>query len=90
MTKNNINKNYGKKFKEYFDKSIWEFANKKFLLVGIFDFDIVKFDDYMCGKGYDIEKHGSLKEYIEKNYGKEQAEFVRTLVISLTCKRIGE
>lgn len=64
-------------FKKHFKKDIMEFADfsgtvrkQKFVI------DIFKFDDYMHDLGYDESKHGSLKSYLEKQYGSDVSAII--------------
>ena len=42
-----------------------------------FNLDIVKLDDWMVkNKGYDIDKDGSLSDFIGKSYGDEAVKFI--------------
>ena len=42
-----------------------------------FYLDIIKLDDWMVAhKGYDIDKDGSLSDFIRKTYGDEAVKFV--------------
>ena len=48
---------------------------------GKYYLDIIKFDDWMVANhGYDMEKHGSLKDFILTKFGREAAIFIRSLL----------
>ena len=39
--------------------------------------DIIKLDDWMVSnKGYDIDKDGSLSDFVRKTYGDEAVDFL--------------
>lgn len=42
--------------------------------------NIIKFDDWLCQEGYDIKKHGSMKDYVLSNYGKTAMKFIEDLI----------
>ncbi len=73
---------YDKKFREVFELELVDFLDS-LIFCGIFSFDIIKFDKYMQGRGYDIRKHGSLKEYISKNYGEKAVKLIEELINSI-------
>jgi len=61
-------------FVDLFGVSLLKFHNL------IFGFDIIKFDDWAHEKGYTEEKHGSLKQYLQKQYGKRAAQLIDCLI----------
>lgn len=42
--------------------------------------DLIRLDDWLCQQGYDIKKHGSIKNYILNNYGKAAVKFIEGLI----------
>jgi len=73
-------KSYTKKFQETFGAPLGGFTDPGLAMIGIYSFDIVRFDEFMHKKGYTEEEYGSLKSYIAKRYGKESAELIKTLI----------
>jgi len=71
---------YGKEFKGTFGVDLSVFVDKRLIIFGIFGFDIIKFDDYMKLRGYDIERDGSLNDYVLKRYGKKAVDLVLNLI----------
>lgn len=70
---------YGDKFKEIFDTTFGQFVGKLWV-VGIADFDLVKFDKYMeTRRSYD-KRDISLADFVEKRYGKRGKELVEELI----------
>ncbi|OGV40344.1 MAG: hypothetical protein A2X48_23590 [Lentisphaerae bacterium GWF2_49_21] len=46
-----------------------------------FCIDIIRLDDWMVAhKGYDIDKDGSLEDFIKKTYGDEAARFIEETI----------
>ena len=72
-------KTHGEKFKEIFGVEINKFAGR-LCFIGVPDFDIVEFNDFMRRKGYREDKDGSLADYIEKNYGAKGKELIDKLI----------
>ena len=70
---------YGAEFKKIFGIEIAPFAGKLWI-VGISDFDIVKFDKYMRTRRTYEDKDISLVEFIEKKYGKRGKELINELI----------
>ena len=70
---------YGAEFKEIFGIEIASFAGKLWV-VGISDFDIVKFDKYMETRRSYEDKDISLAEFVEKKYGKRGKELIDELI----------
>lgn len=70
---------YGVEFKEIFGIGIASFAGKLWM-VGIPDFDIVKFDEYMRTRRTYEDKDSSLAEFVEKKYGKRGKELIDELI----------
>ena len=66
---------HGTEFKEIFGVEIVSFAGKLWI-VGIPDFDIVKFDEYMRTRRTYEDKDSSLAEFVEKKYGKRGKELI--------------
>ena len=52
-----------------------------------FEIDIFEFDDWLHQQGYEEKRHGSMKDYIEKKYGKEAAKFIKGLIGARKIKR---
>ena len=70
---------YGSEFREIFHIELGPFIGKLWI-IGIPDFDIVKFDKYMeTRRNYD-ERNISLAEFIEKRYGKRGKELIDKLL----------
>lgn len=70
---------YGAEFKEIFGIEIASFAGKLWI-VGIPDFDVVKFDKYMETRRSYEDKDTSLAEFVEKKYGKRGKKLVDELI----------
>ena len=70
---------HGTEFKEIFDAEIHWFAGK-LCAIGIQDFDIVKFNDFLEKQGYVLEKDGSMDDYVESRYGKRGKELIDKLL----------
>lgn len=70
---------YGAEFKEIIGIEIASFAGKLWI-VGIPDFDIVKFDEYMKTRRSYEDKDISLAEFVEKKYGKRGKELIDELI----------
>lgn len=73
-----INK-YDSKFKEVFGRNIRTFLNEYLLEIGIMDFDICGFNDWLISRGYDEEKE-SLKGYIKRVYGEDIAQMIINII----------
>jgi len=72
---------HDKEFFSIFGVHINKFAGRLTYMFGLPDFDIVKFDDYMHrSQGYQEEKDGSLKNFIQKKYGDRAAELIEELI----------
>lgn len=71
---------YGKEFKEIFGVEIPPFAGKLWM-VGIPDFDIVKFERFLEKVGYESESgEESMAEFVEKRYGERGKELINELI----------
>ena len=70
---------YGAEFKEIFDTELNHFVGNLWI-VGIADFDIVKFDKYMETRRSYEDKDSSLAEYIEKKYGERGRKLIDELI----------
>lgn len=81
-----IRDKYGEQFKKIFKREVNQFLGK-LSVFNLPDFDIVKFDEYMCSQGYQIEKDGSLKDYVLKHFEKEGCELIENL-IAMTPNKI--
>lgn len=56
------------------------------LQVGKVSLDIVAFDDYMVTHlGYDIERDGSLRDFVEKRWGGRAVALVIELIEGFPC-----
>jgi len=65
----------GEKFKQIFGVSIKNFFNEKFALIGIIDFDIIAFDEWLK-----VPDGTSTRDFIIQKYSKEAAEFIKSLL----------
>jgi len=70
---------WGDKFKTIFNISLGSFVGYG-VIWGFQDFDIVKFDTYIQRLGYQIERDGSLKDYVLKRYGKGAVKLIKDLI----------
>jgi len=70
---------YGASFKKHFGAPLRCYAGK-LCMMGIWDFDIMKFDRYMQTKGCNIEKDGSCASYVREHYGKDAENLIKTLI----------
>ena len=69
------------KFNKIFGVELKYFVNPMFKMFGIYDFDIVGFDDWLHRrKGYSEEKHGSIKDFITLKYGKSTTEYLEEVM----------
>jgi len=73
-------KKYSKQFKAAFGLSLGPFLDDIMLMIGIPSLDIIKLDDYMVKRGYDITKDGSLADYITSKYSPEAKILVDELI----------
>ena len=69
-----------KQFKKYFNTSDKFMDYHISMLTGKYTLNIIAFDNYMQTQGYDIEKHGSLAMFIEKNYGDDAKKFIESVL----------
>lgn len=71
---------YGTEFKEIFGVEISPFAGK-LLIVGIPDFDIVKFETFLEKEGYKSEIGvESMAEFVERRYGERGRKLIDELL----------
>jgi len=70
---------WGDKFKATFNISLGSFIGYC-VIWDIQDFDIVKFDTYLQRLGYQIEKDGSISDYVRKHFGQKAVELIRDLI----------
>lgn len=63
---------YDDKFYKFFEIHPNKFIDEMLYSIGIIDFDIVKFDQYLHGLGYIEQKDGSMNDYIEKNMAQKR------------------
>ena len=70
-----------KGFPKYF-KVRNTFLDEKFsILTGKYQLDIIAFDDWLITEhNYDIEKHGSAADFVEKTFGKGALTFIESLL----------
>ena len=68
-------------FQKTFGISLHKFRNSSLVLCGVWDFDIIKFDDYLHTKGYSEEKDGSMSEYINTTYGDIAKRLIEELLV---------
>jgi hypothetical protein len=71
-----FNKHFGmqdRQFKMFMDAMITVITKK-------FHLNIFKFDDWLHQQGYDEEKHGSMRDYIQKFYGEKAVVFIEDLL----------
>lgn len=73
-------KNIKKEFKNLFGVELSRFWNVMLLSVGMKSFDIVLFNNYMESKGYDINKDGSLSDYLKNKYGDKADNLIKNLI----------
>jgi len=72
---------YGKQFKMYFNLSLSQFACFVLGSRGVWSFDIIKFDKWMKdNRGYKEEEHGSLHDFINKEYGIDEGNFIEKIM----------
>jgi len=72
---------YEKEFEEIFNVPIQKFTDKMiYAFTGARTLDIIKFDDYMVSKGYDIKKDGSLKMYLTKTYSQKASDLIESIL----------
>ncbi len=69
---------WGKKFQGMFGITLGAFVGR-LVVLGIQDFDIIKFDTYLQKLGYRTEEDGSMKDYITKEYGQEAVNLIEEL-----------
>lgn len=73
-------KNYTKEFQGTFGVPLEGFTDPILAMIGVYSFDICRFDEFMHKKGYTEEEHGSLKNYIAKRYGEGTAKLIKVLI----------
>jgi len=73
-------KNYTKEFQNTFGVPLEGFTHPGLAMIGVYSFDICRFDEFMHKKGYTEEEYGSLKNYIAKKYGEKTAKLIETLI----------
>ena len=73
-------KNYTKEFKNTFGVPLEGFTDQRMAMIGVYSFDIGRFDDFMHKKGYTEEEHGSLRDYLSKRYGEKTAKLIEILI----------
>jgi hypothetical protein len=62
-------------FKKTFGQDIRAFFNQSFLAIGIIDFDIIAFDEWLK-----VPDGISTYNFLVKNYSQETADFIRSLL----------
>lgn len=73
-------KKYTERFERIFGVPLEGFTDQQLAMIGIYGFDICRFDEFMHKKGYTEEEHGSLKSYLAKRYGEKTMELIKTLI----------
>lgn len=63
----------GRQFKTFMDEMMTIMTKK-------FNLDIIKFDDWLHQQGYNEKIHGSMRNYILNEYGKEAVIFIEDLL----------
>ena len=72
---------YGKMFREIFKIDLKGFVCKDLMCFNMWSFDIITFDKWMIErKGYEIEQHGSLCDFILKEYGQRATDFIKEIL----------
>ena len=71
--------NISQKMKEYFGTTS-TFPSSEGMIFGLYSLDIVGFENFLKTKGYDPDREGSMKEFIEKKYGKDATDFIQSLL----------
>ncbi|MFW6124376.1 MAG: hypothetical protein ACOC5G_04060 [Acidobacteriota bacterium] len=62
-------------------KTKFTFPSRLTEIYDSYDFDIGRFNDWMeKTHGYDIKRHGSLSDFVKKNFGKEAVDFILGLI----------
>ena len=71
---------YGVEFKEIFDREINQFIGKLWI-VGVTDFDIVKFETFLEKVGY-VPDDGkqSMDEFVKVRYGERGSKLINKLL----------
>lgn len=70
-----------KEFYDIFDTPLTNFVGFLGKVLKIWDFDIIKLDDWMHKRyQYEEEKDGSLMNFIEKRFGKEGVNLINKLL----------
>ena len=73
-------RNYGSEFKEIFDTTFGQFVGKLWI-VGIPDFDIIKFEKFLVSRGYaTVSENQSIAEFVEMRYGIRGRELIDKLI----------
>jgi ABC-type transport system involved in Fe-S cluster assembly fused permease/ATPase subunit len=71
---------YRENFKGYFKTDITNFENPMLKLIGIYDFDIVLFNDYIV-KTFGYNENGkSLSDFILEKFGKNAKNMIDNLI----------
>lgn len=56
------------------------FTDKTFILINKWVFDLMEFDKWLHKIGYDEIEHGSMKDYLSKEFSSETASFIDSLI----------
>ena len=73
-------KKYTKEFQGTFGVPLEGFTHPGLAMIGVYSFDICRFDEFMHKKGYIEEEDGSLRSYLSKRYGEKTAELIEKLI----------
>jgi len=71
---------HDKEFQETFDGLHVNYFVGSLVLFDVADFDILKFEEYLCKLGYSEKKDGSMRNYITKRWGERASDLIRELI----------
>jgi len=71
---------FGKEFEIIFGTHLNYFMDALCYVGRVFSFDVIKFDGWAEKKGYQIERDGSLADWVAKKYGKGATELINQIL----------
>ncbi len=69
-------------FKEYFGVSTVKFIDELVtVIIGAYSFNIIEFNNWLENtKGYDIDKHGSIKDFLKSNFDPGADDLIQSIL----------
>ena len=71
---------FDKEFNLIFDIHLNHFMDALCYVGRVFSFDVIKFDGWAEKKGYQIERDGSLADWVAKKYGKGAKDLINKIL----------